>query len=157
MVAAAVPDLDGLGILVSQELYWSLHHKLGHNLFFFAIVAGALAGMGQDRVKAFVIYFMLGWVHFALDYLGSGPGWGLYPLWPLSSAEVAWEHAWPFFSPQNIGSALALLAMTVGIALDAGRTPLEWLMPKLDVQLVRLVRRWVGRRHGKSVGSRPPA
>ena len=60
-----------------------------------------------------------------------------------------WRHAWPFFSPQNIGAAAALLAMTVGVALDAGRTPLEWFMPRLDAQLVALLRgsaRRLGRR-----------
>ena len=144
MVAAAAPDVDGLGIVVSPELYWDLHHKLGHNVFFFAALAAGLAGLGPHRLKAWSIYFALGWVHFALDYLGSGPGWGLYPLWPVDGLEVMWPHAWPFFSPQNIGAAAALLAMTVGVALDAGRTPLEWFMPRLDARLVTLFRRAAG-------------
>lgn len=141
MVAASAPDVDGLGILVSQEHYWALHHKLGHNLFFFALLALALSALGPNRIKSFLIYFALGWSHFALDYLGSGPGWALYPLWPVSEVWVAWASAWPFYSPQNIGAAMALLAMTLGIAFDARRTPLEWFMPRLDAKLVALLRK----------------
>ena len=37
-------------------------------------------------------------------------------------------------SAGNIDAAAALLAMTMGIALDAGRTPVEALMPRLDAR-----------------------
>ena len=141
MAAAVAPDLDGLGIVVSQELYWDLHHKLGHNVFFFAIVALVCAAAGQRRGWVLGATFAIGWLHFAMDYLGSGPGWGLWPWWPVNDLEVKWAGAWPFYSWQNIGTFVVLLAVTVWIAWRRGRTPLEWLMPRLDRQLVDLLQR----------------
>ncbi len=35
MLAATLPDGDGIGIVISEELYSNLHHKLGHNVFVF--------------------------------------------------------------------------------------------------------------------------
>lgn len=141
MAAAVVPDLDGLGILISQDLYWGLHHKLGHNVFFFAAIALMCAAAGHRRWWVLGATFALGWLHFGMDYLGSGPGWGLWPLWPMSDAEVKWQGAWPFYSWQNIGTFFALLAVTIWIAWRWGRTPLEWLMPRLDRHLVHLLKR----------------
>ena len=140
LAVAAIPDLDGLGILVSQDLYWDLHHKLGHNVFFFGVIAMAAALLASKRrLAVLVACFALGWLHFALDYLGSGPGWGLFPLWPVSDVEVKWEGAWPFFSWQNLSAFFALLVVTIGIAWKWSRTPLEWVMPGLDRQLVTLL------------------
>lgn len=146
MAAAALPDLDGLGILAGEELYWDLHHKLGHNIFFFAFVAGTSAILARHRVTVFMACFALGWLHFVLDYFGSGPGWDLYPWWPLGDHAVRWDNAWPFFSWQNLSSFGLLLAASLLIVLKLGRTPLEWLMPRLDSQLASLLRRpFVGR------------
>jgi hypothetical protein len=69
------------------------------------------------------------------------PGWDLYPWWPLGDQSVRWDNAWPFFSWQNLSTFGLLLAATLLIVLKPGRTPLEWLMPKLDRQLVLLLRR----------------
>jgi hypothetical protein len=43
MLAASLADVDGLGIVVSEELYWDLHHKLGHCAAFGLLMSGALA------------------------------------------------------------------------------------------------------------------
>lgn len=139
MTAAAMPDLDGLGIVVSEEWYGDLHHKLGHNVFFFAVVAGLLAAFSKYRLRAGLAYFGLGWVHFALDYLGSGPGWALYPWWPVAPTAVEWQGAWAFFSWQNITAFCLMFVATLWIAWRWRRTPLEWAMPRLDAQLVALL------------------
>ena len=139
IVAATVPDVDGLGILVSEDLWHDWHHRIGHNVFFFAIVAGLLARFSTNRLRAGLAYFAIGWLHFALDYLGSGPGWLLHPLWPIDDVGVAWAGAWPFFSWQNITAGYGLFALTLLIAWRWRRTPLEWPMPKLDAQLVVLL------------------
>ena len=136
MAAATLPDVDGLGILVSEQRYFDFHHKLGHNVFFFAAVAAALATFSRRKPLAFTAYFALGWLHFGLDYLGSGPGWDLYPWWPVSDAAVRWAGAWPFFSWQNLSAFFACLLATVWIARKLGRTPLEAVMPRLDRRLV---------------------
>ena len=141
MAAATLPDLDGLGIVVSEEAYWALHHKLGHNVFWFAGVAAVLTIFSSHRARAFACYFGLGWLHFLMDYLGSGPGWALWPWWPVGDQEVRWAAAWPFFGWQNLGAFFALLAATVAVAWRRRRTPLEWAMPSLDRRLLALLPR----------------
>ena len=34
MLAASLPDLDGVTILLGQKAYWATHHIYGHNLLF---------------------------------------------------------------------------------------------------------------------------
>ncbi len=84
--------------------------------------------------------FGLGWLHFLMDYLGSGPGWSLWPWWPVSMTELQWGNAWPFFSWQNLSTFGVMLAITFWIAWRWGRTPLEWITPRLDDQIVRSLR-----------------
>ena len=100
-----------------------------------------LAIFSEHRLRAGLAYFGLGWMHFGMDYLGSGPGWGLWPWWPASDASVEWSNAWPFFSWQNIAAFCLVFTATLWIAWHLRRTPLEWPMPSLDRQLVVLVRR----------------
>jgi hypothetical protein len=142
MLAASLQDLDGLGMVVSEELYWELHHKLGHCLLAGVLLAVVLAALSTHRVKAGLIYLALFHVHLALDYLGSGPGWPLYYLWPFSEWGLENPHAWPFFSWQNICAFVLLLAWTIGIFIRRQRTPLEVLMPSLDRKAVAALQRW---------------
>jgi hypothetical protein len=136
MIAAAAQDIDGLGILISQELYWDYHHKLGHCAAFGVALSLALASFSTHRLLAGATYLALFHLHLVLDYLGSGPGWPLYYFWPFSQAEWVNPRAWPFFSWQNIGTAVALIAWTVLIAFRQRRTPLERLTPSLDQKAV---------------------
>jgi hypothetical protein len=141
MIAASVPDLDGLGILFGQEAYWNYHHKLGHNLLAGLLISAVLAGFSRNRLKPFVVYLALFHLHLVLDYFGSGPGWEIYYLWPFSNWSMENPNAWPFYSWQNISIGFAFLAWVLVIAIRAGRMPLEWIMPSLDRQLVTLLRR----------------
>jgi len=140
MVATTAADLDGLGIVVSQEAYWNYHHKLGHNLPFAVVLSAALALATARRtrplLKTFGVYFFLAHVHLVLDYFGSGPGWPIHYLWPLSTLQIKNPNAWEFNAWQNKLAALAFLLWTIWIAVRQGRTPLERVMPSLDHQLV---------------------
>ncbi|HEV2292358.1 MAG TPA: hypothetical protein VGR35_00795 [Tepidisphaeraceae bacterium] len=142
MIAAAAQDVDGLGILVSQELYWDYHHKLGHCAAFGVLTSAALAAFSTHWLLAFFTYLALFHLHLVLDYLGSGPGWPLYYCWPTSDTEWLNPRAWPFFfSWQNIGTAFFLIGWTVVIAIRQRRTPLELLMPSLDRKAIRWLNR----------------
>ena len=140
MLAASLADLDGLSIIAGQEAYWDYHHTLGHNLAFGIVLSVALAALSKHRVLGFATYLALFHLHLLLDYYGSGPGWGIPYFWPFSTRQWVNPDAWPFYSAQNIGAAVALTIWTAWIVWRRGRTPLETVMPGLDRQLVALVR-----------------
>ena len=164
MVAAAAHDLDGVGIVGDVLLgheetvwYWALHHKLGHALLpgvVLCLALTALSARGRRHV-ALPVYLLLFHLHLALDYVGSGPNWEIYYLWPFSDFSLEWAHAWPLFSWQNILAFAVLFCWTLWIARDPGRTPLEAWMPSLDRRFVAWLR---GRRSGNlTVASAQPA
>ena len=146
MVAATVPDVDGLGVLLGQEVYWEYHHKLGHNVFLGVLLAVVLACLSSRRLVAAGIYLMLFHLHLSMDYVGSGIGWRIYYLWPASKWGLINSRTWDFYSWQNITAAVAFLAWVIGIAMTQRRTPLEAIMPSLDRQLVLCLRKKARRR-----------
>lgn len=143
MIAATAADVDGLGILISGDLYRAYHHILGHNLFFALLVSITLALFSRPLITLWV-YLLLAHLHLVMDYFGSGPLWDIYYLWPVSRWRVRFDGAWEFFSWQNITVAAVFLVWTIVIAVRCRRTPLEVLMPSLDRQLVELIDRKAG-------------
>ncbi len=147
MIATSVADLDGISLLFGHEAYWTWHHKLCHNLAFAVIISAVLTIWSASRWLGFVLYLAFAHLHLLLDYFGSGPGWPLYYLWPFSSDYVdnrhSWIRVWEFYSWQNITVAAVLLVLTLFIAIRCGRTPLECIMPNLDQEIVRWLRRRV--------------
>jgi len=141
MLAASLHDLDGLGRLVSEELYWDYHHLVGHNIFFGLLLCGTLTHFSQKRIRAFAVYLALFHVHLLLDYVGSGDDWPIFYVWPVSRWRIQNLDLWHFYSWQNISTGYALVACAVVIAVFKGRTPLEWPMPSLDRQLVEFAQR----------------
>jgi len=132
MIAAAVPDVDGLGIVAGQEMYWRFHHVLGHNLFFSLIVATVLAVLGGRALLTFPIYLALFHLHLLMDFFGSGPGWKIHYFWPISQVGYKTDLVWNLSSWQNTLAAAVLLAWTAVIAYLQRRTPLELISPRLD-------------------------
>jgi hypothetical protein len=141
MIAAVAPDIDGIGIVISQELYWDYHHKLGHGIAFGLLLAGAMASFSTRRLLALVAYLACFHLHLVLDFYGSGPDWPIYYLWPMSDA--IWEnpHAWNLSSWQNTTAAALLMAWTAWIALRHRRTPLEVLARSLDEKAIASIDR----------------
>lgn len=136
MVAASVADLDGLGIVISSDHYVAYHHVLGHNLLFGVLVSSLLTAFSTRRAKRFCLFLALFHLHLVLDYFGSGPGWGIFYLWPFSRLEIINPNAWDFFSWQNICAAGTFLLWTIAIIFKSKRTPLEVIMPSLDTKIV---------------------
>ena len=142
MAAATISDLDGIGVAFSLDLYNRFHHMLGHNLAFALIVSGILACWSERgrHVQAFALYVGLMHVHFGLDLVGSGMGWGIAYLWPISQHVFESPVVWGLFSWQNTVCFLGLLLWLSAIMVRQRRTPLELLMPELDRKLVEFVR-----------------
>ncbi|MGC4031372.1 MAG: metal-dependent hydrolase [Tepidisphaeraceae bacterium] len=140
MIAATVPDVDGLGIVFGNELYQRWHHVAAHNLPFCMIVCGVMAALTPrpviGRAWRFLVYGIAFHLHLLMDYFGSGPGWPIDYLWPLHGLRFVNWQAWELSSWQNTTAAAVLLAVTAVIAILKRRTPLELLMPSLDAKLV---------------------
>jgi len=145
MIAAAIPDIDGLGIIIGEEKYLDYHHVVGHNLLLAVLVAAILTAFSAARVKAFVLYFALFHLHLLMDLFGSGELWTIKYFWPFSDREFSTELGWALFSWQNLTAGGIALLLTLVIACRCGRTPLEYLMPNLDRQITTLLQRLMAR------------
>ena len=134
MLAASLPDLDGITYILGQNAYWETHHVYGHNLLFALILSGILTLFSAHRIRCFLLYFLLVHLHFAMDLLGSGEGWTIPYFWPFHGMELSIS-AWDFDSWQNKAAGLVFLLWCLGIAVFRKRTIFEWIMPGLDRQL----------------------
>jgi len=137
MVAASIPDIDGLGIVFGQEAYWRFHHYLGHNVFFGLAVAGVGACFSARKIVAFAMYLFAFHLHLVMDFFGSGPGWKIHYWWPISDVGYRTQYVWNLSSWQNTVAAALLLLWTMAIAYRFGRTPLELVSPSLNERLVK--------------------
>jgi hypothetical protein len=156
MIAAAAADVDGFSLLFGQSAYWKYHHVIGHNLPFGLALCTALALISGARAWIFLLYLALFHLHLIMDFFGSGPGWPIRYLWPFA----AWSPdnrrwSWEFYSWQNITTAAVLVVWTIVIAVRAGRTPLEVLMPRLDRQLVDWLRKRLSRSSAGAPADQP--
>ncbi|HEY8666799.1 MAG TPA: metal-dependent hydrolase [Tepidisphaeraceae bacterium] len=141
MAASAIPDLDGVGIIfgMDSDAYQNFHHVLGHNLMFGLLTCGLLAVLSGRFLLSIAVYLGMFHLHLLMDYYGSGPLWPIPYLWPSSHLRFVNPNAWDLYSWQNITIATALLLWTIAIAILRKRTPLEWIMPNLDRQLLSAV------------------
>ena len=146
MIAASMADVDGLSYAFGEAAYQQYHHLLGHNLTVGVVGAAAMAMNSVHRAKGFLLYLFLAHVHLVLDYLGSGPYWPIYYLWPFDwSFKVINKEGWEFSAWQNKAFAGAFLAWALVIAFRQGRTPVEMITPRLDQAFVRWLRATVRR------------
>lgn len=145
MIAATIPDLDGIGIVGDFLLrhedpiwYWAMHHKVGHGILAAVVVCGVLTlWTRKNRSLAMLAYLAAFHLHLIMDYFGSGPKWDIYYAWPFSDAGFVSPNAWPLSSWQNILAAVGVLSWTIYIAWRYQRTPLEIIAPSLDQRWVR--------------------
>jgi len=145
MVAASVPDLDGLSWAFGEEAYMTYHHKVCHNLAFGILSCTVLWIFSGRRFRALALYLALFHLHLVMDFFGSGPGWGIFYFWPFSQWSADnWNYSWEFNSWQNKAAAWAFLTWTIEIAIARGNTPVELLTPDLDRKMVQWLRRRVG-------------
>jgi len=147
MIAAAVPDLDGLSLIGGPDCYYKYHHIITHNIIAGLLFSFILAIFSCHKLKAFLLYLLLVHLHLVLDYCGSGPGWGLQYLWPFSNSTIENYDAWSFTSWQNVGTFLLFIVWTLVIIIVKGRTPLELIMPLLNQKIVFAFKQLARRRY----------
>jgi hypothetical protein len=138
-VAAVAPDIDGLGLLISDELYENWHHRLAHGIAA-AVVTLVVCAIVSRSVRGALLGVVAFHTHIAMDLAGSGPGWPILYFWPWSNTEwlPAWQ--WDLASWQNSTFGLAVILACLACAIPLGRTPVELFSPKADARVVEAIR-----------------
>lgn len=144
-LAGVLPDLDGAGLLLypwdSGAAYGQWHHLVGHTVFAAlgtALLCGGLARSLRVAALAFAVFHL----HLLCDLLGSGAGWPIAYLWPLSDRWVqTFRFGWELFSWQNFVIGLCATLVCFWTARPLRRTFLEVFSARLDAAAVGLVQR----------------
>jgi len=155
VIAGLLPDFDGLGILIDVKYYHKFHHIIGHNFLVGLLLAVVLAMQSeQRRLRWILIYFGIFNVHMILDLLGSGPGWGLYYLWPFSMAYFESPYVWELQSWQNMVAFYIIMIWVVVLYNTKSRTPLEVVSSSLDQKCVAKINAYIQKRRQRRNSSR---
>ncbi len=145
MLVSIMPDLDVLSKVFGEDAYQDYHHVLSHNLPALTVFALIPACFSRPKSGCFIFYMLLGHLHLLMDYYGSGEGWSISYLWPFSNREFMTGYGWEFYSWQNLTAGGLMIVWMLAIIYFKKRTPLEYIMPKLDRQLVDIICRAVQR------------
>lgn len=154
-LAAVISDVDGLGLVVSDELYENWHHKLGHGVLAACVVA-VVVGALTRRPLGLVLGALAFHAHLAMDLAGSGPGWPVLYWWPWSDVEWLPSWQWDLASWQNTVFGLSATVACLACALPYGRTPVELFSLRADARVVDALRARFGRRPSTSAASQGP-
>jgi hypothetical protein len=138
-VAAVAPDLDGVGLLVSEELYVEWHHRLAHGAIFAVVTAVVVGSMCRSK-KAAALALIAFHSHVVMDLVGSGPGWPILYWYPFDHTEWLPSWQWDLASWQNSVFGLATVLVCLATALTVRRTPVELFSPRADSRVVTTLR-----------------
>ena len=141
MLAAIVPDLDG-ATFWNRDLWETVHHTFGHNVFFAGAVAGTAYALGRTgrraRLAMWSAVSIVG-LHYGLDLAISGT-WPFRPLWPASQFDANLGNFvndsarldWWLRVPIQYTLVVIAIALLVRTYRRHGRTALELVSYKLD-------------------------
>lgn len=139
-LAAVLPDLDGAGLLISEELYIEWHHRLAHGIGAAVVVAVVCAALGRPRWLTALLGVVAFHSHVVMDLMGSGPGWPILYWWPWSTTEWLPSWQWDLASWQNSVFGLATIVVCLAVGVVAGRTPVELFSVRADARVVQTLR-----------------
>ncbi len=127
--AGVLPDIDGASLLWGVEAYGRWHHVLAHNLLAGVVAGTAVAAVARDRVKTAVLALVAFHLHLAFDLVGSGVGWTVSYLYPLSGGVFGVTWGWELRSWQNLVATLLFFGLSLGTAVAKRRSFVESFMP----------------------------
>lgn len=156
-IAAAVPDLDGLGVIAELAtrdsehplLWWTeYHHILGHNLLF-AVAFAAIAGAVCRSARAGALSFVAVHLHILGDILGSrGPDdyqWPIPYLYPFrDEPQLVWAGQWYLNAWPNFVVTALLLVVTLFLAWRRGYSVVGLFSGRADRAFVEALRQRFG-------------
>ena len=163
MLASIAPDLDGITFW-NRDLWETVHHTFGHNVFFAgAVAAGAalFARPGRRARLAAEAAFSVLVIHYVLDILISGT-WPIRPLWPVSSFDANLANFssnpelvdWWLRVPIQTTLVLIAFALLVRTWRRHGRTALELVSAPLDPLVAGYFARMLGGARCTGCGAR---
>ena len=153
-LAAVLPDIDGLGVVVeilTQHTHYPLlwyskyHHVLCHNLGFGLLLVVGVALLATRRWITTILALAAFHLHLLEDLVGSrGPDnyqWPIPYLLPFSDRwKLVWTGQWELNAWPNLLITALLLFMTIYLAWKKGRSPLELISRKADAAIVGYLR-----------------
>jgi hypothetical protein len=160
-MGGVLPDLDGLGLFVSDHAYLTYHHVLFHNLLGCVVWTALTVAAAKDRLRCAALAALNWHLHLACDYFGSRGPWDIPPwvlpyLFPVvghwSGGEFVgpvWYYnpwQWPLNAWPNTLATLAGIVGWVYIAVRLDRTWFEFVWRRFDAEVCRMLRKWFGGR-----------
>jgi hypothetical protein len=153
-VAAVIPDLDGLGMLVELPtrntahplLWWTdYHHVLAHNIGFAILVALGSWLLSSNRVKTTTLAVVSFHSHILGDIVGArGPDgyqWPIPYFLPFSRMpELSWDGQWALNGWQNFVITGLALSLTLVLAWRRGYSPVGIFSKRADREFVKTLR-----------------
>ncbi len=140
VIAGVIPDIDGIYILYSTELFYLYHHTWGHSFIFALPVAIFLALFGREKRQVFLGALGAFSVHLISDYFGSN--WNIPPLWPISDREYTSATYLSDHVIYDIINPVVTVAALICILIIAYRkeiSPIEFISTKLDKKIVGML------------------
>jgi hypothetical protein len=122
VLAGTLLDLDGAGIVWSQDAYVAVHRAAGHGLLF-GVLLVALAMLRADRpgptgALAAVSFHL----HLLLDLVGTG-GLPIRYFWPFSDRGWSYDGHWVLASWPNMAVMVLTLLGVLWLARRTRRRP----------------------------------
>ena len=116
-LAGVLPDLDGAGIVWSQDAYVAAHRAVGHGLLFGLVLVTCALRRADARWTTAALTALGFHLHLVLDVAGTG-GLPIRYFWPMSDWGWSYPGHWVLASWPN---ALVMAATLLGVILVAWR------------------------------------
>jgi inner membrane protein len=163
VVAAIVPDVDGLGVIPelltrnsAHPLIWfsQYHHSL-HTLAFALAVTLVTFLIAQRRWTTALLACVSFHLHLLGDLLGArgpdGYSWPIPYLLPFSnSVQLNWHGQWALNSWPNVAITTVFLFATLFLAWKNGHSPLEFFSRNANTAFVSALRKRFPLKTGKT-------
>ena len=157
-VAAVIPDIDGLGLLVEIPtrntayplLWWTdYHHILAHNLGFALLMTTLALLTATTRLRTTLLTVRSFHTHILGDIVGArGPDgyqWPIPYFLPFSpTPELSWEGQWALNGWQNMVTTAVLLFSSLFLAWKRGYSPVGLFSTRADQHVVDTLRHRFG-------------
>ncbi|WP_447973863.1 metal-dependent hydrolase [Nitrospira sp. Kam-Ns4a] len=139
VLAGLLPDLDGVGLLWSEEAYLAAHRVVGHSLVGGALMIAFLSRMAEQGHGTAILALAAFHLHLLLDIIGTG-GPPVRYFWPMSGWGCSWSGHWELASWQNTVVMVGTLLAVLWVGGLKGRTPVECLSVRADQAVVCALR-----------------